>query len=234
MKVFLGLVSVLGLAACAGEPGGGSAVGCTEGPTGAVSCGVDPLVVRDGCDGPQARFASTVLAISFGPGAGFGQEAYPENVFGPPEGAGPLAGSLDVLTLGDGGSITVGFGDGGIVDGPGPDLVVFENPFWVGGNPDVPYAELGAVEVSADGHDWHAFPCSTDAADGCAGVRPVLAGPDAPSIDPLDPEAAGGDAFDLADVGLAAARFVRVTDLAAQAGRTFDLDAVAAVHPLCP
>lgn len=225
---------LVGLAACAGPTDPGSAAGCSEGPTGEVSCGVDALVWSDACEGPQERFASAVHAVSFGPGAGFGQEAYPEIVFGPPAGAGTLAGSLDVLTLGDGGSITVGFGGGGIADGPGADLLVFENPFWVAGDPDAPYAELGAVEVSADGHDWRAFPCSVDAPAGCAGVRPVLAGPDAPALDPLDPEEAGGDAFDLADVGLSVARFVRVTDLAGQPGRTFDLDAAAAVHPLCP
>jgi hypothetical protein len=67
--------------------------------------------------------------------------------------------------------------------------------------------------------------------------HPVYANPDTPEgrdIDPTDPEKAGGDAFDLADVGLRVARFIRITDLDNGSGDKgtagFDLDAVAAVH----
>src|SRR5438067_529908 len=55
-------------------------------------------------------------------------------------------------------------------------------------------------------------------------------------INPADPEKAGGDAFDLADlkVKLKVIRFVRITDLGNAAGANgtagFDLDAVIAVH----
>jgi hypothetical protein len=63
---------------------------------------------------------------------------------------------------------------------------------------------------------------------GCAGVTPTLAY-DADGAVPLDPAVTGGDTFDLADVGLARARFVRVRDVS-NAGATpsagFDLDAV--------
>jgi hypothetical protein len=62
----------------------------------------------------------------------------------------------------------------------------------------------------------------------------VLANPDENDIDPTDPEKAGGDAFDLKDVGLKMIRFVRITDLDNAVGGEgtmgFDLDAVAAVH----
>jgi hypothetical protein len=50
---------------------------------------------------------------------------------------------------------------------------------------------------------------------------------------PLDAEVSGGDAFDLADVGLASARFVRVRDVSragAAPSAGFDLDAVGVVH----
>jgi hypothetical protein len=55
----------------------------------------------------------------------------------------------------------------------------------------------------------------------------------AAAIDPTDPATAGGDPFDLADLGLAAARYVRVTDRPGD-GAVFDLDAVSIVHPRCP
>jgi hypothetical protein len=60
----------------------------------------------------------------------------------------------------------------------------------------------------------------------------VYAGPE--GTDPTDPAAAGGDAFDLADIGVAHARFVRITDSGANTydGETggFDLDAIAVVN----
>ena len=50
------------------------------------------------------------------------------------------------------------------------------------------------------------------------------------------PTGSGGDSFDLADVGLASARFVRIEASAIQRGLNglsgFDLDAVAAVHSI--
>ena len=52
---------------------------------------------------------------------------------------------------------------------------------------------------------------------------------------PFDVATAGGDAFDLADVGLAEARYVRITDrgdLGGLAG-VFDLDAVGIVNLEC-
>jgi hypothetical protein len=55
---------------------------------------------------------------------------------------------------------------------------------------------------------------------------------DTNAIDPTDPSVAGGDAFDLADVGLTRARFVRVTDRPDLA-TVFDLDAVSIVHGTC-
>lgn len=66
---------------------------------------------------------------------------------------------------------------------------------------------------------------------GCAGVALVYAS-STNGIDATDPEVAGGDAFDLADIGVAQARFVRIRDagLGSPAGVAsgFDLDAIAA------
>ena len=146
------------------------------------------------------------------------------------------AGSTDVVSLGEGGEIVLGFGDRVVVDGPGPDLVIFENAFWAGGDSAQTFAELGSVAVSSDGEVWHAFPCDPARVEGydagCAGWRPRQMF-EACSSSPLDPEVSGGDPFDLSELGVDEIRFVRVRDrggagMAPSAG--FDLDAVGAVH----
>ncbi len=204
------------------------------------------------CGAPEAAardpYADCVVAFDPAPPASFGHDALPDVVLGPPVGGGDGAGGTDVASLGCGGSIVLGFDGEGIVDGPGPDLIVFENPFAIGGGPET-FVEPGEVSVSADGETFHTFPCvpsgdGTFPPEGCAGVTPVRAGPGAPGIDPTDPDAAGGDAFDLADVGLAAARFVRIEDRTFEhygddtwcggAAGGFDLDAVAAVYGEAP
>ncbi len=175
---------------------------------------------------------------SFEPGAsaGFGADQLPTIVLGGPEGLGDAAGSTDVVSLGDGGRIVVSFDDNGVVDGPGDDLVVFENAFWSG---PLLFAELAYVEVSADGRNWHAFPYDAQTGEGLAGRAPVHAN-STNGQDPLDP-ASGGDRFDLADVGLGFARYLRLTDVGGEirdpgddsfAGTKggFDLDAAAAIH----
>jgi hypothetical protein len=142
-----------------------------------------------------------------------------------------------VTSLGEGGFVTLAF-DSVIVDGPGPDFIVFENAFLVDEeDPESVYAELGVVSVSEDGEHFVAFECdgSKFPFSGCAGARPVFANPKKNDVDPFDPDAAGGDAFDLADVGLSQARYVRIEDLPEEQGGegTFDLDAVAIVNADC-
>ena len=186
---------------------------------------------------PCSPFVGSVVDVQYGDGAGFGQDQMPDIVLGPPKGGGAQTGSLDVVALGNGGRITVAFGDRTIDDGPGPDFIVFENAFYAGGDPSQPFAEIAGVEVSEDGTTWKAFPCTATESPwtGCAGWHPTLANPDENDVDPLDPSVAGGDAFDLADVGLAHARFVRITDRVDLVGATpsFDLDAVALVNSTC-
>ena len=169
--------------------------------------------------------------MNYGPGAGFGQNRFPEIVEGPPQGGGSYQGSLDVLSLGNGGSIVVAFGDNTIVDLPGPDFIVFENPFDIGGDAHKPYADPGTVSVSEDGQNWVTFPCTATSYPygQCAGWHPVFADPTSNKIDPQDPAVAGGDAFDLADVGVKKARFIRIVDRPDIPG-DFDLDAIAIVR----
>lgn len=205
-----------------------------------VACGSEPADEsrahsESAC---PSRYVTSVESFSPGPGSDFGQAELPGIVFGPPKGGGDNAGSLDVVSLGNGGSITLGFAPSEIVDGPGPDFIVFENPFYPGGHPESVFAELATIEVSEDGTEFQSFPCAASEPpyDSCAGVHPVLANPDKNSIDPRDPNAAGGDAFDLSDLGVARARFVRITDRVDLTGfnGTFDLDAVSIVHAACP
>jgi hypothetical protein len=89
--------------------------------------------------------------------------------------------------------------------------------------------------VSDDGVTYHTFACTQTGPPypGCAGWNPVYSRPDN-GIPATDPRFAGGDGFDLRDVGLTSARFVCIRDLGTQplAPPTtgFDLDAVAAVN----
>jgi hypothetical protein len=169
-------------------------------------------------------FISSVVSYNPGPGTGFGQDRYPDIIMGPPLGCGEGCGSLDVLSLGKGGNIIVSF-DITIVDGEGPDLAVFENPF-------IGWPELATVSASINGTDWVSWPCAAiDEANnypGCAGFNPVLTHPDN-CIDATDPNVSGGDLFDLADIGLSEASFIRIQDTGLF-GDGFDLDAIAIIN----
>lgn len=247
---------VLACASCSGEDGqsadgiggadgeagsGGTASGGALGlgglgGTSDGSGGSSTLPAPEPCVVPGGLFALGVDDYSFGTGQDVGQDRFPELILGAPRGGGQSAGSTShVVALGDGGFVTLSFGDGGIVDGPGADFIVFENPFLVGGDPSNPYAELGQVSVSQDGEDWIAFPCTADEYPygTCAGWHPVLANADENELDPTVPEEAGGDPFDLHEVGLEWARFVRIDDVTDPQELAFDLDAVSVVHPGC-
>lgn len=174
------------------------------------------------------RWATSVVDFAFGTGQSHNQATrFPAAVLGP-----PMASDLDsVVSLGNGGFVTLRF-DRVIVDGPGPDFIVFENPL-------PGFAELATVAISADGVSWHEFPCTAPLLGpdfgSCAGVGVVHASP-TNDVSPFDPTTAGGDAFDLASVALTSASFVRITDRADLDGPrgVFDLDAVTLVHSVCP
>ena len=205
-----------------------------------------------------------------GIGAGFGATYFPNNVLGAPNGnanpATPNFDEHDLLSLGDGGWIVLRLLAHKIVDGPGADLAVFENPVQPAGQPTQSFAETAIVSVSNDGVNWSTFPFNfippgpsgslLDKANyvGFAGVNPTLSSP-TNGISPIDPLVSGGDFFDLAQVGLTEARYVKIQDTGTT-GPTqtmdvdgdivddpgnhftfgdvgsagFDLDAIAAIH----
>lgn len=187
---------------------------------------------------PATRTVSCVESFEPGEAAGFGAEQYPEVIYGEPLGNGNTQGSTDVLSLGRQGTITLGFGGNAIVDGPGVDFIVFENPFLHGSMGDQVFSELAEVSVSSDGQTWVSFPCAAESMPptGCAGHAPVFANGDL-EISAFDPAVSGGDPFDLSTVGLAEVRFVRIRDIeGAGAAPTagFDLDAIAIINAKVP
>ncbi len=227
MKAFLIVVFCMGC--------GGVAPGEDAGQADAQSEDASPADALPNDAGP---FVTGVVSFTPGPCAGFGASKMPGVVEGPPVGGGTLQGSTDVVSLGVGGTIVLSFAPNEIVDGPGVDFVVFENPFYAGGDAATDFAEPGEVSVSEDGNSWSTYPCTATAGDppygSCAGWHPVLSSP-TNGISPLDYPACGGDGFDLADLGVASARYVRIVDHSGEtcSGGTsagFDLDAISIIH----
>jgi len=197
--------------------------------------GEDADANEDASSDAGGPFVTGVVSFEAGACSGFGQAELPQIVEGPPVGGGTSQGSTNVVSLGVGGSIVLSFAPNAIVDGPGDDFVVFENAFWVAGNSNAVFAEPGEVSVSDDGTTWLTYPCTATAGNPpygkCAGVSPVLS----PPASPTDYPACGGDAFDLQDLGVTHASYVRIVDHSGetctsgnQAG--FDLDAIAILH----
>lgn len=256
-----------GLDAATIEVGGGTIAGdaasaapgddadaITDG-AGSVAADVGGYPIGDGAVLRADRFITAVVSFTPTSCTGFGQSAMPGIVEGPPVGGGTDRGSTDVVSLGSGGSIVVSFAPNAIVDGPGPDFIVFENPFWIGDNSNDPYAEPGEVSVSDDGITWTTFPCApildAQASDGtgvappypatCGGWQVVYSAP-GNGISPVDPTAAGGLALDLATIGVTHAQYVKIVDMTHEdcpeaGGPTtngFDLDAIAIVNAELP
>jgi hypothetical protein len=158
---------------------------------------------------PLSLFATQVLSYSPGSGA----TSQTQRILGGPRGKGAFEGSLDTLSLGVNGSVTLGF-DVVIKDDTGPDFIVFENAFSYVTTPEIIFGELAWVEVSTDGVNFARFPCESSTQQpipayqgfhkenvtNCAGVHPVFANVDDNDIDPFNPSLAGGDSFDLADL----------------------------------
>jgi hypothetical protein len=179
----------------------------------------------------NVRLADTVVSAPGATGSGFGDPARAVNGV---RGAGARAGSLDVFSRGflpgQNDHITLAWSGGRLRNGPGTDLVVFENPFLISGGGS--FMDLMIVEVSIDGVEFRALAHDYIAADpavyrnnpafwpGFAGRMPVLLHAETNPVDPFNAALAGGDQFDLDTVvgndGLAMAirangvRFVRL------------------------
>lgn len=183
---------------------------------------------------PCTSYGVTIESFSPGLGAGLGADDARGQISAGPFGGGDERPSADVLSLGIGGELIVDC-QWGVLNGPGPDFVIFENAFLTGETPDSVFAEPAQVSVSGSVAVWHDFPCDPTAYPyvGCAGVRPVYANVETNDISPLDFTLAGGDVFDLAVAGVPTDEyifFIRIRDVGGRWGEAgtsgFDLDAI--------
>lgn len=204
------------------------------------------VAILDTADGQYRTWCDIVMGdpyadavADYSPSCGAsGIGADSSTALGGPLGSGSAGGNTtDVASLGYSGSMTLEFTDGWALDKPGADFIVFENAFEIAQVAEEVFTETVLVEVSTDGDTWFAFPTDYRADgplpwrnpanfSGLAGVHPVLANIDENTIDPQDPTVAGGDAFDLADVGLEYARFIRLT--------ATGIDSTSTCFPGCP
>ncbi len=202
---------------------------------GALSCrGEESWILADET---RLTFAESVVDFSPGYGSGFGTDGFPDVVLGPPEGTGAVSGSTDVLSLGFGGEITLDFGRR-VETHAGPDLIVFENPFYILGDPNLGgFFEYAEVALSSDGENWVNFPCDEALPEmGCAGITPVSL--NSANYIEQDLASVGGDFFDADLLGVDAFRFVRIRDIsitestenANTTNAGFDLDAIAYIE----
>jgi len=167
----------------------------------------------DAPSAPIVRLADTVVDAPGISGTGFDD---PQKAINGVRGAGARTGGLDVFSRGytpaDAQSpgndhVTLAWSHGRLQNGPGADLVVFENPFVVGASGA--FMDLVIVEVSLDGVEYRALAHDYIAPDpttyrndpalwpGFAGRTPVLLNIDSNPVDPFDAAAAGGDPLDL-------------------------------------
>jgi hypothetical protein len=143
----------------------------------------------DRSDPSIVAWASSVLASDRGP-QDYAILGSPAASYGNPE---DVLGSMGTpCSLGDGGSLTLGF-EVPIVDGPGADFVVFENAFEFGG---LVFMEIAFVEVSSNGVDFARLPAI------CRHSTPMGAFDGAPAENfyNLAGNFVGGTGFDLSDL----------------------------------
>lgn len=183
---------------CGGDVGSAGDGGPARGDGDVIVGPATPVLAGEVVDAPGAT------------GEGFGD---PTRAVNGVRGGGPTQGSLDVYSLdyAERTHLVLGFGGGAVTDGPGADLVVFENAFRAEGGGH--FMDPVIVSVSRDGETWVDLPHEYAAEDptrysvdpedwiGFAGVTPALLHVEEHPVDPFDPVAAGGDPFDLAALG---------------------------------
>jgi outer membrane protein OmpA-like peptidoglycan-associated protein len=93
----------------------------------------------------RAHFAERVVAYEVGVPAPIPEAQDPTMALGPPDYTPDKWAKPRAVSLGNGGSITLAFGEGALIDGDGPDLFIWE----IG-----PSIEAMTVEISSDGETW--------------------------------------------------------------------------------
>ena len=192
-------------------------------------------------------FIDTVYSYQWGTGTGAaGRDAkyFPQNIFGPPTSYASkyiqASHDSEVVSLGLGGEIVVGLKNGYIIDKEGPDFIIFENVFSNYAETKI-FIEPAIVSVSKDGINFVEFPYNPETLEGLAGINWTNG-----SENCFDYKVSGGDAFDLADIGMDSIRYIKIKDTALLASKLptthkyyspagllingFDLDAVVLLH----
>ncbi len=163
--------------------------------------------------GQNIRFIDTVYNFKPGKGQNTGQSAefYPMNIFGPPSKnateSTPESSPTELLSLGFGGEIIVGFKNAYIVDKVGVDFIIFENAFLNPINKRI-FAEPAVVSVSEDGINFIDFPFDSLTLEGCAGTQPTNG-----KVSPWDYPNCGGNGFDIATLGLTKVKYIKIRDI---------------------
>ncbi|ROL57106.1 hypothetical protein D9V86_12510 [Bacteroidetes/Chlorobi group bacterium ChocPot_Mid] len=203
----------------------------------AISCS-DNISPRN--DTLRVITIDTVYSFYPGEGQNAGQDSqyYPKNIFGLPgnnlDETIPFNSPEQILSLGLGGEITVGFKNYKIINGDGDDFIVFENVFLNPINGKY-FIEPAEVSVSKDGINFIKFPYDTINFIGCAGLHPTL-------WNSRNIQNSGGDKFDLNSIGLDYITHIKIRDISREILQNpknpyydpiisgFDLDAVIGIN----
>lgn len=178
------------------------------GASASARAGFDPQVGQPGSLGIPAssplfaEWASSVASFDPGPQDITSPDGPPASAGSPADVLGPP--TSGVLSLGDGGSITLGF-DRAIANGAGADFAVFENGFLIGGA-GMAFLELAFVDVSSDGVHFFRFPSI--------------------SLTPTDTQVGGFGALDASNLYNLAGKYI------SGYGTGFNLDGLVGVSPL--
>ena len=145
----------------------------------------------------------------------------PWGALGPSDDTGYTGNTTTIVTLGDGGSITLSFATP-ILDTDGFDLVVFENG--VSTTPGRGFFELAFVEVSSNGTDFYRFSGRSSTPQPTSSFYGFLE-LDSTNLDGLAGKypATYGTPFDFAWLGLTSVSHVRIVDILGN-GATLDAD----------
>ncbi len=194
----------------------------------------------------QNFFPDFVDSVSFGIGnfSNQSQPYFPNNVLGETSTIAtefiPEVSPDEICSLGLNGEIILGFSQNPIIDLPGKDFTIFENVFKIqfGIRAGEYFAEPAKVAASYDGITFYEFPFDSLTLEGLAGKTPTFG-----NQNPTNPFVSGGDSFDLAEIGLDSARFIKITDVCEIIKSDtshpfydftingFDLDGIAIVSP---
>lgn len=160
---------------------------------------------------PNIVTIDTVYSFIPGTGQNAGQDLsnFPHNIFGKPDQNAtkllPASSPNQILSLGLGGEITIGFKNYSIINNAGPDFIIFENVF-INSATNKYFVEPAIVSVSKDGRNYKSFTFDSLSLIGCAGIHPTY-------WNDKSPLKSGGDKFDLDNIAMDTINFIKIKDI---------------------